>query len=265
METLTIELLALLFFAGLAGGFVDAIAGGGGLISVPVLLATGMSPVQALATNKAQAMFGSFTAMRTYAKKGHVNLADMKWAIAFTFTGSAAGTLLVQVLDPVLLMQVIPFLLIVAALYFAFGPRIGDEDRHHYLSQMPFYFIFGLALGFYDGFFGPGTGSFWTLAFVAVLGFNMLKATAHTKVVNFTSNFASFLFFAVAGYIAWDVALCMVGGQLIGARLGAHTAIKHGPRVIRPVLVVVSLIITTKLIYDDPGNMIHQAIVGLLA
>ena len=92
MENLTLEILALLFFAGLAGGFVDSIAGGGGLITVPVLLSVGLAPVDALATNKGQAMFGSFTAMRTYAKKGHVNLGDMKWAMVWSFTGSVIAT-----------------------------------------------------------------------------------------------------------------------------------------------------------------------------
>lgn len=265
METLTVEVLALLFFAGLAGGFVDSIAGGGGLISVPALLAAGLPPVNALATNKAQAMFGSFTAARAYARKGHMRWDEMKLAIAFTFIGSVAGTLLVQVLASELMMQVIPFLLILAAMYFAFGPRIGDVDRHHLMESAPFYVLFGLMLGFYDGFFGPGTGSLWALAFVAVLGFNMLKATAHTKVVNFTSNFASFLFFAFAGHVLWLPALVMAAGQLIGARLGAGLAMKHGAQIIKPLLVVVSLVITTKLVYDDPENLIHVWVVGLLA
>jgi len=264
MENLTVEILGWLFLAGLAGGFVDSIAGGGGLISVPALIMTGMHPVSALATNKASSMFGSFTATLTYAKKGHVRLSEMKWAIAFTFIGSAIGTVMVQILAPDVMTQVIPFLLIAAALYFLFGPKIGEVDRHHYLERMPFYLIFGLTLGFYDGFFGPGTGSLWSLAFVAVLGFNMLKATAHTKVVNFTSNFASFLFFAFAGHVLWLPAAVMAVGQLIGARLGANTAMKHGSRVIRPLLVTVSLVITTKLVYDDPDNVLHKLIVDLL-
>ncbi len=264
METLTVEVLALLFVAGVAGGFVDAIAGGGGLISVPALLAAGLPPVNALATNKAQAMFGSFTAARAYARNGHMHWGKMKLAIACTFIGSVIGTLLVQVLDTDLMMQVIPFLLIGAALYFALGPRIGDIDRHHLMEQTPFYLLFGLALGFYDGFFGPGTGSLWALAFVGVLGFNMLKATAHTKVVNFTSNFASFLFFAVAGHVLWVTAIVMAAGQLIGARLGANMAMKHGSRVIKPLLVTVSLVITTKLIWDDPDNILHVWAVGLM-
>jgi len=263
METLTYEILGWLFLAGLAGGFVDSIAGGGGLISVPALIAVGMNPVAALATNKAQAMFGSFTATVTYARKGHVKIGDMKWAIAFTFVGSMIGTLLVQYLASDMMTQIIPFLLIAAAIYFLFGPKIGEVDRHHYLEQIPFYLIFGLSIGFYDGFFGPGTGSFWTLAFVSILGFNMLKATAHTKVVNFTSNFASFLFFAIAGHVLWLPAAVMALGQLLGARIGANTAIKHGTSVIKPLLVVVSLIITTKLVYDDPDNIIHRMLVDM--
>ncbi len=263
MEALSPEILFLLFLVGIASGFVDSIAGGGGLISVPALLAIGMPPVNALATNKAQAMFGSFTATLTYARKGHVSLSDMKLAIAFTFIGAAVGTILVQMLDANIMMAVIPFMLIAAALYFAFGPRVGGVDRKHLIEQTPFYAIFGITIGFYDGFFGPGTGSFWALAFVAVLGFNMLKATAHTKVVNFTSNFTSFLFFAAAGYVLWVPAAVMALGQLLGSRIGANTAIKHGANVIRPLLVVVSLVITTKLIYEDPENIIHQWILNI--
>ena len=258
------EVLGWLFLAGLAGGFVDSIAGGGGLISVPALMMAGMNPVAALATNKAQAMFGSFTATLTYARKGHVKLSDMKVAIAFTAVGSIIGTFMVQYLASDIMTQIIPFLLIGAALYFLFGPKIGNEDRHHLMEQGPFYLIFGLSLGFYDGFFGPGTGSFWSLAFVAVLGFNMLKATAHTKVVNFTSNFSSFVFFAIAGHVLWVPALVMAAGQLIGARIGANTAMKHGSRVIKPLLVTVSLVITAKLVYDDPENVIHVLVRQLI-
>ncbi len=265
MENLSFEVLGWLFIAGLTGGFVDSIAGGGGLISVPALLMAGLSPVNALATNKASAMFGSFTAAVTYARKGHVFIGDMKWAIAFTFVGSGIGTLLVQYLASDVMTQVIPFLLVAAALYFLFGPKIGELDRHHYLERIPFYLIFGLTLGFYDGFFGPGTGSFWSLAFVALLGFNMLKATAHTKVVNFTSNFASFLFFAFAGHVVWLPAAVMALGQLLGARLGANTAMKHGARIIKPLLVTVSLVITTKLVYDDADNVLHRLIVDVLS
>jgi uncharacterized protein len=257
MESLTIDTLILLFLFGATGGFVDSIAGGGGLITIPALLAAGMNPVAALATNKAQAMFGSFTASLTYARNGQVKLGNMKWAIIFTFIGSSLGTVAVQYLAVDFLTQMIPLLIALSALYFLFGPRVGEIDRHRYLAATPFYLIFGLSIGFYDGFFGPGTGSFWALAFVTILGFNMLKATAHTKVVNFTSNFASFLLFAWAGHVLWQPAAVMAIGQLLGAYLGAKSAIKHGTRMIKPLLVVISLIMTAKLIYDDPENIVH--------
>ncbi|MBL4693376.1 MAG: TSUP family transporter [Magnetovibrio sp.] len=265
MESLTLELVGMLFFAGLVGGFVDSIAGGGGLITVPMLLALGVPPVSALATNKAQAMFGSFIAMQRYAQKGHVNLREMKLAIGFTVVGAATGTVLAQRIPADLLMQVMPFLLIAAALYFSLGPKIGDHNRHHKMETTPFYAVFGLIIGFYDGFFGPGTGSFWTLVFVMILGFNMLKATAHTKVVNFTSNITSFLFFAFSGYVLWLPAAVMALGQLVGARLGANMAMKHGTSLIRPLLVTVSLVITAQLVYNDPHNIMHIWIQNLLS
>ncbi len=252
----------MLFIIGTAGGFVDSIAGGGGLISLPALLAMGLTPLQTLATNKAQAVFGSFTATVTYARKGHVMPGNMKLAIVLTFVGSAAGTMAAQVIHSDILIQVIPFLLIAAALYFMFGPRTGDVERHNILSPTTFYLIFGPALGFYDGFFGPGAGSLWAVMFVMLMGFSTLKATAHTKVVNFTSNFASLLFFAAAGHVVWVYALIMAAGQLVGARLGALMAITHGTGLIRPLLVVVSMVMTAKIIYGDPDNIIHIMIVG---
>ncbi len=263
METLTLELVFMLFVLGMAGGFVDSIAGGGGLISLPALMAMGLTPLQSLATNKAQAVFGSFAASMTYARRGHVLPGKMKLAIALTFTGSAAGTMTAQVIESDIMTQVMPFMLIAAALYFMFGPRTSDVECHNILSSTPFYLIFGPALGFYDGFFGPGAGSLWAVMFVAVMGFSTLKATAHTKIVNFTSNFASLLFFAVAGHVVWGYALVMATGQLVGARLGALMAITHGARLIRPLLVVVSMAMTVKIIYGDPGNIIHRIVAGL--
>ncbi len=258
MEYLSIETIAFLFAMGLVGGLIDSIAGGGGLISLPALMTVGITPVEALATNKMQSSFGSFSATYNYARNGHVKPLEMRAAIAFTFVGAVSGTLAVQALDSSLILQVMPFLLVGAALYFALGPKMHDEDAHHLMEKGPFYLLFGLAIGFYDGFFGPGTGSFWTLAFVAVLGFNVLKAIAHTKVLNFTSNIASLLFFAIGGHVVWTVGLCMAGGQLIGARIGSHLAMKHGAGLVRPLLIIVSMIMTGKLVFDNPENILHQ-------
>lgn len=264
MESLSFEVIAFLFLAGLLGGLVDSIAGGGGLISVPALLSVGMPPVEALATNKMQSSFGSFSATLNYARKGHVNPFHMKVGIAFTFTGATIGTFAVQALDSSLMFQIIPFMLFAAALYFAFGPKMHDEDAHHLMEKGPFYLVFGLGIGFYDGFFGPGTGSFWTIAFVAILGFNVLKAIAHTKVVNFTSNISSFLFFAIGGHVVWSYGFAMAGGQFIGARIGSSLAMTHGAKLVKPLLIIVSVVMTVKLIYDNPDIILHQWALQLL-
>lgn len=265
MEELSLNVVAILFGAGLLAGLVDSIAGGGGLISVPALLSVGMPPVEALATNKLQSSFGSFSATLNYARKGHVNPLHMKVGIAFTFTGATIGTYAVQALDSSLMLQIIPFLLLGAALYFAVGPKMHNEDAHHLMEKGPFYLLFGLGIGFYDGFFGPGTGSFWTVAFVAVLGFNVLKAIAHTKVVNFTSNIASFSFFALSGHVIWSYGLVMAAGQFIGARIGSSLAMTHGARLVKPLLIIVSVVMTAKLIYDHPDILLHQWAAQLLS
>ena len=252
------DLLAILFGVAALAACVDAIAGGGGLITIPALLWAGVTPAQALATNKLQGSFGSFTASLNFIRKGHVNPRDMVLAIVLTFTGSALGTVLVQMLDPGILMTILPGLLILIALYFLFSPRVGDIDAHQLISKATFAFTAGFGIGFYDGFFGPGTGSFFSIAFVALLGFNMTKATAHTKVLNFTSNFASLVMFIAGGEVVWVVGGAMAVGALLGAQIGSHLVMKVGARLVRPLLVVTSIAISIKLIIDQYGPVISQ-------
>ncbi|MCW9039501.1 MAG: TSUP family transporter [Rhodospirillales bacterium] len=259
MEILPFDILAILFVIGLIAGFVDSIAGGGGLLAIPALLWAGLPPVQALATTKFQGSFGTLSATVHFLRKGHVSLRDMIPAIIFTAIGAIAGTIAVQMIDATILQGVIPVLLVIVAGYFLFSPRVGDVDAHRRMGIGAFSLVFGLTLGFYDGFFGPGTGSFWAIAYVALLGFNMIKATAHTKIVNFTSNVTSLLVFGLAGHIVWSAGLVMAVGQIIGAQIGSRTVIAWGGRVVRPLLVVVSLSITAKLIRDNPDNPIYRA------
>ena len=253
------DLLVILFAVATLAGFVDAIAGGGGLITIPALLWAGITPAQALATNKLQGSFGSFSASLNFIRKGHVNPRDMILAIVLTFAGSALGTVLVQMLDPGILMTILPGLLILIALYFLFSPRVGDIDAHQMIGKTTFAFTAGFAIGFYDGFFGPGTGSFFSIAFVALLGFNMTKATAHTKVLNFTSNFASLVMFIAGGEVVWVIGFVMAAGALIGAQIGSHMVMKVGARLVRPLLVVTSIAISIKLIIDQYGPIISQS------
>ncbi len=255
----SLDLLVILFAVATLAGFVDAIAGGGGLITIPALLWAGVTPAQALATNKLQGSFGSFSASLNFIRKGHVDPRDMVLAIVLTFAGSALGTVLVQMLDPGILMTILPGLLILIALYFLFSPRVGDIDAHQMIGKATFAFTAGFGIGFYDGFFGPGTGSFFSIAFVALLGFNMTKATAHTKVLNFTSNFASLVMFIAGGEVVWIVGGVMAVGALIGAQIGSHMVMKVGARLVRPLLVVTSIAISIKLIIDQYGTTISQS------
>ncbi|PXF30987.1 membrane protein [Pokkaliibacter plantistimulans] len=247
---LEITTLIVLALVALVAGFIDSMAGGGGLITIPALLAAGVPPTMALATNKLQSSFGSFAATLYFLKRGMIDLASMKWAVICTFVGSALGTLLVQQIDSSQLSRILPYLLVGFACYFLFSPRISDSDSHRRLSYNAFALLVGTGVGFYDGFFGPGTGSFFAMAFVALAGLGMAKATAHTKLLNFTSNMASLLFFIIGGKVLWTVGLTMAIGQILGARLGSRMVVAKGVKLIRPLLVTVSLVMCGRLLWQ---------------
>ena len=229
-------------------GFIDAVAGGGGLIMLPALLFSGASPIQALATNKLQSVFGTAVATRNYARAGLVNWRDHKLAMALVFIGATAGVLLVQTVEAAVLGLIIPLLLVSVALYVLVSPRMTDEDAHQRLSERGYAPVGGL-IGLYDGFFGPGTGSFFTTSLVALRGNGLTRATGVTKLLNFTSNVASVIFFALGGKMLWLLGLCMAAGAMLGGWLGSHSAIRFGARLIRPLLVVISLGLTARLLW----------------
>ncbi|WP_032092130.1 MULTISPECIES: TSUP family transporter [Pasteurellaceae] len=251
MPELSIEIIMLLVGVAFIAGFIDAIAGGGGLITIPALLMTGMPPAMALGTNKLQACGGSFSASLYFLRRRTVNLAEVWFLLLMTFIGAVIGTVLIQAVDSALIKKVIPFLVLAIGLYFLLTPKLGDEDRQKRISYSAFALSAGLGIGFYDGFFGPGTGSLLSLAFVTLLGFNLAKATAHAKVLNFTSNLASLIFFLIGGQIMWTVGLAMMLGQAIGANLGAKMVLTKGKALIRPMVVVMSFIMTAKMAYDQ--------------
>lgn len=243
--------LSLLLLTGLTAGLIDSIAGGGGLITIPVLLGIGLPPQIALGTNKLQGSFGSGSAMLTFIRSGTVKLRDCRVGIVFTAIGAVLGTCTVQLLAPVLLRQAIPWFLAAIALYTLLTPGLGHEEIHPRMKQETFFLVVGLLLGFYDGFFGPGTGSFWVMALMLGLGFNMSRSTGYTKVMNFTSNCASLIMFSANDAVLWREGVVMGIGQFIGARIGAHMVITRGTRFIRPVFISVVLAITAKLIWEN--------------
>jgi uncharacterized protein len=249
--------LPLLFLTALAAGFVDSIAGGGGMITVPVLLSVGLNPQDALGTNKLQASFGSGTAAFHFARTGTVEWRECVHGFFITFASAVVGTLVVRHIDPGFLRRAIPVLLIALALYMLLQPKLGEKDLHARMPRLAFDILFGLLLGFYDGFFGPGTGTFWTMSYMLGLGFNMTRATATTKVMNFASNIASLLFFMLGGNVFFLGGLVMGIGQLLGARIGAAMVIAKGFRFIRPIFLTVVLVITAKLLWSALTSNVH--------
>ncbi len=256
---LSAEILAALFAVAIVAGFIDSIAGGGGLIAVPALFAAGLPPAQVLGTSKLQGSFGSISASVTFLRRGEIKLRDMVLPIACTFCGAVAGALVVQALDPGFLRDVIPVLLILMALYILLARKAGDIESARKIGPVLFAVVVGFGLGFYDGFFGPGAGSFWALAYVGLQGYSLRRATAATKVVNATSNVASLAIFALGGAVVWSAGLTMGAGQWIGANLGARLVMRKGAALVRPLLVVMSLAITARLLWTNPEHPISQA------
>jgi len=240
-----------LFATGFVAGFVDSIAGGGGLITLPVLLSLGMPAPDALGTNKLQACFGSGSATFHYSRASLIRWADCRDGIIFTAIGAISGTILVQQVNPTYLRQAIPVLLIAIALYLLFRPNIGNEPRPARIRLFSFNLGAGLIIGFYDGFFGPGTGSFWAMAYMLLLGFDLTRATAHTKVMNLTSNVGSLAVFLVGNHVLFLSGIVMGIGQLLGARLASRAVIRQGGRLIRPIFITVVIIISLKLLYTS--------------
>lgn len=246
---LTFDLIATLFFVALFAGFIDAMAGGGGLLTIPALLLTGMNPVAVLATNKLQACAGSLSASLAMIKKGLIHPKMMKVALMMAFVGSAVGTVLVQLSPPDFLQKALPFVIGAVGVYTLFSPNLGKLETTPKMSQKLYERTVAPLIGLYDGYFGPGTGTFFSLSQVVLRGRDLVQATARAKLLNFATNIASLIFFILGGHVVWVVGLIMMAGQIIGAYLGSHMVVKGGARFIRPVIVVVCFCMVAKLVW----------------
>jgi uncharacterized protein len=239
----------LLFAIGVAAGLVDSIAGGGGLIALPVLLMLGLPVPVALATNKFQSLCGVSSSAWNYTRRGLVDLRACRLGVAATFIGAVAGVLVVQKTDTHLLGRLIPWLLAVILVYTIFRPKLGENDQPPRMGTKAFFIVAGLGLGFYDGFFGPGVGSLWTIALIVGLGQNFTKATAYTKVMNLTSNVASVALFSYAGLMNYPAGITMGAGQIIGGQLGSNMVMRKGVRFIRPIFLTIVTLTLIRLVW----------------
>lgn len=229
-------------------GFIDAVAGGGGLVTMPILLSTNLPPHIVLGTNKVQSMCGTTISAWRYHKAGLFSFRQNAPLAMIVFVGALLGTLAIQRLSTDVLKLVVPALLISVALYTLLSPNMTDDDRHALLGERGYRPVAG-GIGFYDGFFGPGTGQFFATTLVGLRGYGLTRATGLTKFLNLTSNVASVIVFTIGGQALWVLGLCMGTGAMTGAWIGSHFATKFGARMIRPLLVMVSLGLTGRLVW----------------
>jgi uncharacterized membrane protein YfcA len=239
-----------LFFAGIFAGTIDTIAGGGGLIILPSLLSLNMPPATAMGTNRLQSCIGEIVAAFRFYKQGHIQIKELWLGFLLTGLGAALGAVTIMALHPERLMKILPFLLLVIFLFFIFSPSLKDNQVRQRLKPLTFYLCVGFFIGFYNGFFGPGTGSMWILALMYFMGLPMNKAVMQAKPFNTVGNIASLICFGIQGHIAYWTLLVMAPGQIIGAGFASQLVMKHGTRLVRPMFILVFTILMAKLFYS---------------
>lgn len=233
------ELLAILFLVAIAAGFIDTLAGGGGLITMPALIISGVPPLAVLGTNKLQGSMGTATSTYMMLKHKRIHWHDVKYLMLLAFIGSALGSVAVQFINTEALSFAIPLVLVLIAIYFIISPMPSHIETTPRMSKQKYLYGIVPVIGCYDGMFGPGTGSFFSLAGVALRGQSLINATANAKALNFSTNIASLIIFAAAGQVIWSLGIVMMFGQMIGAWLGAHSLFRIKPFFLRAIVVVI--------------------------
>lgn len=249
---MTLINIILVCIAGFLGSVVDAIVGGGGLITMPALIAAGLPTHIALGTNKFASSMGTMSSCYHYYKSGNVNLNLLKYLLPFSLIGSALGVLTVLALEPDFLKVLIIILVVVIGSYTLIKKDLGLENRFTGLSskKIKLGIALGFVLGFYNGFFGPGTGSFLIFGLISIFGFDFKKASANAKLMNFFGNFIALIFFLLNGKVFFTVAIPMAICMIIGGKVGAKLAIRKGATFIKPVFVIASFALVIKMSFD---------------
>jgi uncharacterized membrane protein YfcA len=251
MELLDIQTLGFLVAMGFVAAFVDAVVGGGGLISIPAFLWAGLPPLQALGTNKMAAVMGAVTSFATFLRSGKVDMSLIRKLFPLSLLGSAAGVLVVRQVPPDCLRPLVVVMLIMVAVYSACKKDWGEKATYHGLSgnRLGLSLATAFVFGFYDGFFGPGTGSFLLFAFLCI-GFDFLGAAANARALNFASNIAGVALFAYFGIIDFAYAVPAGLAMIVGAWCGARMALTKGTGYVKPLFLAMTTILIGKQLYD---------------
>ena len=248
MELLIVSLASLL------AGFIDSIVGGGGLILVPALFATfpAAAPATLFGTNKGASVWGTAFATFQFSRRVEMRWAALLPAAGAGFIAAFAGAWLVTVVSPDFLRKLLPVVLLAVLVYTLFKKELGRTHAPRYAGAKEIYVAcaIGAVIGFYDGFFGPGTGSFLVFLFVRLLGYDFLNASASAKLINTTTNVASLLLFIAKGHIWWHFVLAMAVANVVGSLLGTRLALKHGTGFVRIVFMGVVSALILKTGYD---------------
>lgn len=247
------DIFTILFLicGGFISGFVDSIAGGGGIISLPVILFTGINPVAALATNKMASVMGSFTSSFTFIRNKKVDINLVKYLFPLSLIGSFVGVIVVHRIPADFLRPLVVVLLVLITIYTLCRKNWGQAAV--YKGRTPKILIGGIGLalgiGFYDGFFGPGAGSFLMFAFLC-MGFDFVGSAANARVLNFASNLAAVVTFAYLGQIYFHYAIPMGLAMVFGAYCGTRTAMSHGASYVKPLFVLMTVLLIGKQVWD---------------
>ena len=248
MELLIVSLASLL------AGLIDAIVGGGGLILLPALFATfpGAAPATLFGTNKSASIWGTAFATVQYSRKVVMPWRSLLPAAGAGLVGSLAGAWVVTQVDPTLFRKALPVLLAVLLIYTVAKKDLGRSHSPRFAGTQEAWMAagIGLVIGFYDGFFGPGTGSFLVFAYVRLMGYDFLNASASAKLINVATNFSALVLFAIQGHVWWHLALAMAVSNIVGSLIGTRLALKHGSGFVRYVFILVVLALICKTAYD---------------
>ena len=251
MELLDLQTLGFLLFFGFMASFIDSVVGGGGLISIPALMWTGLPPITVLGTNKAAAVMGAFTSFVTFVRSGKVDAWLIRRLFPLSLIGSGIGVLTVRLIPSEMLRPLVVVMLILVLVYSILKKDWGKESTYQGMSKRLLLLsgTVAFAFGFYDGFFGPGTGSFLLFAFLMV-GFDFLGAAANARALNFASNISASILFTYFGSVNFAYAIPMGLAMIVGAWCGAHMALSKGTGYVRPLFIIMTTILIGKQLMD---------------